>query len=169
MTIWGVMGSWLGFVAYAVAWHWGGRPERFAAAILLLHNLAAVITFEWIINGIHSPRMIVDGVRILIFVWLCFRSNRWWLFVVAAAEVLMAGMDVATLLDPSFYMASASAHVGLGYLADLIVLFSVCERVMAGEAPARHAAWARANLATTRRRNRKKAVAVRKRIPRLPA
>lgn len=155
MTIWGVVGMWLGFVAYAVGWRWGGRAERLAAAVLLLHCLAASITFKWVIDGFHSPRMIVDCVRVLIFIWLCFRFDRWWLFVPAAAEVLMIGLHAATLLNPALYMAAASADVGLGYLIDLSLIFSVGERWLAGEPPARHAAWARADISTAARRRTK--------------
>lgn len=155
MTIWGVAGMWSGFLVYAVAWLHGGRAERFGAAMLILHCMGTVITFKWVIGGLHLPRMTLDYVRLLVFVWFCFRSDRWWPFVVVAASTMLGFLHLATLLNPAFFMAAASAEVGLGYLTDLALLSGVLERIMAGEAPAGHAAWARAVVATAGRKKRK--------------
>ncbi|WP_332678679.1 hypothetical protein [Brevundimonas sp.] len=158
MTIWGVAGMWLGFLAYAFAWFRGGPAERLAAGIMILHCLATVITFKWVIDGHHSPRMILDGVRLLFFGWLCFRSNRWWPFVVLAALAMMSGLHIVTLFEPTLYMAVASAFVGLGYLVDLTLMLGVGERMLAGEPPAGRAAWARSDAVTPPRRQRKRPV-----------
>lgn len=160
MTVWIVVGVCLGMAAYAVAWFRGGRTERFAAAVMLLHFAVAAMSviYMWEQNGIDLPRKIDDYVRLLIFVWLCFRSNRWWPILMTTGLVLMVLVDVVVLLDPAISrMGAVSAQVGLGYLVDLTLLFSVCERKLAGEAPAGRAAWARANIATAARRRRKKA------------
>lgn len=159
ITIWGVAGIGLGMAAYPVAWFWGGRPERFAAAVLLLHFAVAIMSFiyRWEPLGFQLPRRMDDYVRLLIFVWLCFRSNRWWPFLMTAAMVMAAMVDVVALLDPAVsHWDAASAKVGLGYLIDLTLLLSVFERILAGEPPAGRAAWARVNIATAARRNRRK-------------
>jgi hypothetical protein len=157
MTIWIVLGVCLGMAAYAVAWFWGGRTERLAAAVMLLHFAVAAmsIIYMWERNGIDLPRKIDDSVRLLVFVWICFRSDRWWPFLMTAGLALMVLVDVVVVLDPAVSRVGAvSAQVGLGYLVDLTLLFSVCERRLAGEEPAGRAAWARAAMATSARRNR---------------
>jgi len=151
MTIWIVVSVVLGMAAYAVAWFGGGRTERFAAAVMLLHfGVAAMsVIYGWERHGFQLPRLIDDYIRLLIFAWLCFRSNRWWPFVMLATLGLMAVVDIVGLLDPTLSRRDlASAMVGLGYLVDLTLMLSVCERMLAGEPPASRAAWARANAAT---------------------
>ncbi|WP_332678680.1 hypothetical protein [Brevundimonas sp.] len=145
--------------AYVVAWLWGGRTERFVAATMLLHFAISVtsIAYEWPEAGLHLPRQIADYVRLLIFGWLCFRSNRWWPFLMAVGLGLSALVDVVVVFDPGISPNGAvSAKIGLAYLFDLTLLLSVCERWLAGEPPAGRAAWARADIATAARRNRRK-------------
>jgi hypothetical protein len=156
LTIWNFVGIWLGLVAYAVAWVWGGRAERFAAGVLLACCLLSFITYKWEIGGFHPASFAENCARLLIFGWLCLRSDRWWTFVITAALALILLVDVLALLDPDFsVMEAMSAQVGLGYVIDLTLLFSVFERWLADEAPAGRAAWAAADTATAARRRQK--------------
>lgn len=160
MTIWIVVSVVLGMAAYAVAWFGGGRTERFAAAVMLLHFAVAAMSviYGWERYGFPLPRLVDDYVRLLIFVWLCFRSDRWWPLVMTTALGLIAVVDVITLVDPALsYLEGASAKIGLGYLVDLTLMLSVCERMLAGEPPASRAAWARASAATAARLARARA------------
>ena len=142
-TSWQVVGMALGLVAYAVAWVWGGRPERFAAGVLIVVCMVSMIVFRWQIGGFHLPALLLDIGRLLVFGWFCLRSDRWWPFVVTAGIGLMVFIQSARLVDPSISQyAVASADVGLGYLIDLALLFGVWERRLAGELAAGPAAWA---------------------------
>ncbi|MDQ7813907.1 MAG: hypothetical protein RDU12_14470 [Brevundimonas sp.] len=153
MTPWQTCGIAFGFLAYAVAWVWGGRLERFGAGVLLFSCLLAFLTYQWEVGGHYPVAMALDSVRLLVFGWLCFRLDRWWPFVVTAAIGLMVMGYVLRLLDPTFsHLAMASAHIGLGYLIDLALLLGVFERWLAGEPAAGPAAWAKADRATEARR-----------------
>lgn len=156
MTIWGVVGIWLGVAAYAVAWLQGGRPERFAAAVMLCVVATMSFAHGWESDKHFLVRMILDCVRLLVFGRLFLRSNRWWPSVMTAVMGLMIVADVVRLLSPDIsYAGVVSAKVGLGYLVSLTLLFGVYERWLAGEAPASRAAWTRAHIATRARRNRR--------------
>lgn len=156
MTSWQFSGLAFGLLAYAAAWVWGGRPERFGAAVLLLVCLISGIVFTWQIGGFHLASLLLDIGRLLIFGWLCLRSDRWWPLVVTACVGLMVFVQSARLFDPSIsQFAAASADVGLGYLVDLALLLGVWERRLAGEPPAGTAAWAKAVRTTVARRSRR--------------
>lgn len=153
MTAWQVGGLVFGMAAYAVAWGWGGRPERLAAGVLVLVALVSSSTYTWQVDGFRLASMALDLARHLVFGWMCFRFDRWWLFPVTAGLALMVFLHVARLLDPAFTQyALASAHVGLGYLIDLALLLSVWERWLAGERAAGPVAWAKAVRTTGTRR-----------------
>ncbi|HYD28288.1 hypothetical protein [Brevundimonas sp.] len=156
LTSWQVGGLVLGLIAYAIAWIWGGRPERLAAGVLLFTCLLSSLTFGWEVGGFYWFAMAQDCVRLLIFGWLCLRFDRWWSFVITAALGQMLFVYAAQLLIPAVTQyAVASAHVGLGYLIDLALLLGVSERWLAGEEPARLAAWKAADRATAWRRRRR--------------
>lgn len=153
------VGFWLGVVAYAVAWTWGGRLERFAAVVMFVHFVVLTMNFflTWEIGVVYLTGRIANYVLLLIFGWLCFRSDRWWPFLMTTAIGLTVAVDVAGLLSSAISSwGAASARIGIGYLADLTLMLSVFERWLTGEPPAGRAAWARADMATTARRNRKK-------------
>lgn len=142
----------LGLMAYAVAWAWGGRPERFGTGVLVLSTMLSVITYTWEVDGFYPAGMAQDCARFLIFGWLCLRADRWWLLVNTAAQVLLILAWALRLMDPGFsQLALASAGVGLGYLIDLSVLLGVWERWLAGERAEGPAAWA---AAASRRRHK---------------
>jgi len=156
MTSWQVAGYGFALVVYAIAWTRGGRVERFAAGVLLIDAMVTSIAFYWNVDGVYLACLVQDCVRLLIFGWLCFRSNRWWPLLLTTAQALMIFMHGARLLNPAVsQMELASSHVGFLYLADLSLLLGVLERWLAGEAPAARAAWAEAARATTARRIRR--------------
>lgn len=155
-TSWQVVGMALGLVAYAVAWVWGGRPERFAAGVLIVVCMVSMIVFRWQIGGFHLPALLLDIGRLLVFGWFCLRTDRWWPFVVTASIGLMVFVQSARLVDPSISQyAAASAGVGLGYLIDLALLLGVWERRLAGELAAGPAAWAAADREPATARGRR--------------
>lgn len=151
---------WLGVVAYAVAWTWGGRVERFAAGVMLVQCVIMTMNFilTWEIGGFYLTGKIANWIVLLIMGWLCLRSDRWWPLLMTATVALKAFADLVGLFDPGISdFGVASAKIGIGYLIDLTLLLSVCERRLAGEEPAGRAAWARAAAATVSRRSRKEA------------
>lgn len=159
MTIWNFVGLWFGLGAYVVAWTWGGRAERFAAGLMIAGCLLSYLTYKWEVGGLHVAIFLESCIDLLAFGWLCFRSNRWWPFVVAVATALGLLVHAIAWIDPNFSeMEAFSAQVGLGFLIDLILLLSPLERRLAGEAPAGPAAWAAADVATAARRKRKEEV-----------
>ena len=113
--------------------------------MLIVVCLISAIIFRWQVGGFHLASLLLDIGRLLVFGWLCLRSDRWWLFVMTAGIGLMVLVQGARLVDPSLsQFAVASADVGLGYLIDLALLLGVYERRLAGEPPAGPAAWAKA-------------------------
>ena len=149
---------WLGVIAYAVAWTWGGRVERFAAAVMLVQ--CVITTMNFILTqetGSYLSGKIINWIFLLIMGWLCFRSDRWWPLLLTATMALKAFADLVGLFNPGISDSGlASAKIGVGYLIDLTLMLSVVERWLAGEEPVGRAAWARADAATAARRNWKK-------------
>ena len=155
MTPWQIAGIAFGLVVYPLAWFWGGRPERLGAGVLLFSCLLSMATFY---RG-NLASMLLDGGSLLIFGWLCFRSDRWWPFVAAASGVLTALLYVIMVRDPAFSQyALVSAQIGLEFLIDLALLLGVCERALAGKPPAGPGAWIAANRATAARPGGRKKV-----------
>ncbi|HEY0600655.1 hypothetical protein [Brevundimonas sp.] len=155
MTLWQSGGLAFGYLVCAVAWFRGGRPERFAAGVLVLGGLLAGPANAWRVGGVFPLWLALDGGSLLIFVWLAFRSDRWWPMVAASSYGLIVLAQAIRLTDPTFsHYAMVSAHVGLGYVTDLSLLFGVWERWLAGEQPRGPAAWATAQRLTAARRQR---------------
>lgn len=145
MTLWQSGGLAFGYVVYSLAWLRGGRSERFGAGVMLFGNLLMSRVNSWEVGGFYPGIMGVDAANLVIFGWLCLRSERWWPLVVAAGSALIVLAYVIRLLDPALsHYALASAKVGLAYVVDLALLLGVWERWLAGEPAAGPAAWARA-------------------------
>lgn len=70
----------------------------------------------------------------LIFIWLSFRSGRWWPLAATSALVLCAMVFVLEWLNPSLSRyAAVSARIGLWMVVYLALLAGVAERWLAGE------------------------------------
>ena len=155
MTPWQSGGLAFGFVVYAIAWLRGGRPERLGAGVLLFGGLLAGPANAWEIGGVYPAWVALDGAILLLFVWLCFRAERWWPMVAASGYGMIVLSQGIRLMDPTFsHYAMVSAHIGLGYVVDLALLVGVWERWLAGEPAAGPAAWAKAARLTAARRRK---------------
>ena len=156
MTPWQSGGLAFGFVVYAIAWLRGGRPERLGAGVLLFGGLLAGPANAWEIGGVYPAWVALDGAILLLFVWLCFRVDRWWPMVAASGYGMIVLSQGIRLMDPTFsHYAMVSAHIGLGYVVDLALLVGVRERWLAGEPAAGPAAWAKAARLTAARRRKR--------------
>ena len=156
MTPWQSGGLAFGFVVYAIAWLRGGQPERLGAGVLLFGGLLAGPANAWEIGGVYPAWVALDGAILLLFVWLCFRAERWWPMVAASAYGMIVLSQGIRLMDPTFsHYAMVSAHIGLGYVVDLALLVGVWERWLAGEPAAGPAAWAKAARLTAARRRKR--------------
>ena len=153
MTPWQVGETWLCIVVYAVAWNWGGRPERLATGLLLFDQLLGMdVTFDWRIEHFYLVAVVKAWVLLLVFGWLAVRGRRWWPMVMTAAVSLVLVTYGLMLANPTLsHFAAASARVGLNYLINLILLFGVLERWLAGERAAGPAAWEKAARSTAAR------------------
>lgn len=156
MTLWQSGGLAFGYAVCAIAWRWGGRPERFAAGVLLLSALPTDLANGWVVGGFRPGFIAVECAILLAFGWLTLRSNRWWVLAATAAAGLVVLVAVLRLLNPTLsHSAMVSAKIGLAYVIDLALLLGVWERWLAGEAAAARAAWAQAMRVTAARRNRR--------------
>ena len=156
MTPWQSGGLAFGFVVYAIAWLRGGQPERLGAGVLLFGGLLAGPANAWEIGGVYPAWVALDGAILLLFVWLCFRAERWWPMVAASAYGMIVLSQGIRLMDPTFsHYAMVSAHIGLGYVVDVALLVGVWERWLAGEPAAGPAAWAKAARLTAARRRKR--------------
>ena len=119
-------------MAIISCWLWGGRPERYAAGVVLwIHFVFGVIT--WVVGDVYVDSMIEDFILTLAFGWLVFRSDRWWPFVVTATCVLSLLVHVLTMVTNISWGAAVSARVGLGLMFNVALIAGVFERRLAGE------------------------------------
>ena len=81
----------------------------------------------------------------LVFIWLSFRSGRWWPLAATPALILCVMVFVLEWLNPDLSRyAAASARIGLWMVVYLVLLAGVAERWLAGEKPVCGAAiWRR--------------------------
>ncbi len=70
----------------------------------------------------------------MIFVWLAFRSPRWWPLVATASLILIVLVHVMQMMTLIPFNGAASARVGLWLLLYTVVLAGALERWLAGEA-----------------------------------
>ena len=145
------------FVAMIVGWLRGGRPERFAVAVLLFKDLLlgspSIVwrtSIVWRIGDVYIDSALEDALMLLIFGWLALRSDRWWPFAATAALALTVLVHILTIVTDISWDAAVSARVGLGLLMYAALLGGVAERWLAGE-------LAVSDGATWRRRRRSEA------------
>ena len=121
-------------LAFAAGWFWGGRTERFAVGVLICDY-----ALSGIIDGHTNAQLIwaaSGSVITLIFLWLAFRSDRWWPSATAAALALRAMVALLELVGPGLSRyAAASAQLGLWLVVYATLLAGVGERWLAGERP----------------------------------
>ena len=88
-------------------------------------------------------------VVMLVFIWLSFRSGRWWPLAATPALILCAMVFVLEWLNPDLSRyAAISARIGLWMVVYLALLAGVGERWLAGEKPVSGAAvWRRRRVA----------------------
>ncbi|HEY0600432.1 hypothetical protein [Brevundimonas sp.] len=113
---------------------WGGRTERFGAAMLLLFRIAfANPRVMWVIGDVYIDSIIEDTLTALILGRLAFRSDRWWPFAATTAQALTVLVHVFSIVTDISWDAALSARVGLGLLLYASLLAGVAERWLAGE------------------------------------
>jgi len=133
------------FVALTVGWLKGGHPERFGIAVLLSYELLEGLYREWRIGDSELSQALLSALAheraagrvalALIFVWLAFRSPRWWPLAATAALVLIVLVHLMQIMTLIPFNGAASARVGLWMLLYTVVLAGTLERWLAGEAP----------------------------------
>lgn len=87
------------FVCVLAVWR-GGVPERRTAAVVALCWAASVIVDN---DGSRGVQWAILGVDIFLAIWLVFQAltcNRLWLFVAAAAQILILLTHVGFAMTP---------------------------------------------------------------------
>lgn len=125
-------------IAFAIAWGKGGRPERLATAVLVVDYVQSATISRLPVPHAHAIATALEGVPTIIFLWLAFTCDRWWLLVAAASLVLinLTGLLGFVHPDVSLYGA-ASAKLALWALVHLAMIGGAVERWAAGEGPLR--------------------------------
>jgi len=131
--------------ALAVAWLKGGHPERLGAAVWLGAWLLASPMNHLRAGDLRWAVALVDLAALAAFLWLALRYERWWPLGVSACLVLTVAVHLASLLTAEMTpLGEASAQLGPGMLATLVLGAGAFERWLAGEAPASAlAVWSR--------------------------
>jgi hypothetical protein len=131
--------------ALAIAWLKGGHPERLGVVFWLIGWMVALPLNDIRVGELRWAVALVDLASLAVFLWLALRYQRWWPLGVSACLVLMMVVHVSALLIPGMTaLGEASAQLGFGMLAVLILAAGAFERWLAGEAPASASAvWRR--------------------------
>lgn len=136
--------------ALTVAWLKGGHPERLGVVFWLVAWLLAVPLNDIRLGELRWAVAIVDIASFAAFLWLALRHERWWPLGLSACMILMIGVHVSVVLIPEITaLGEASAQLGLGMLAVLMLAAGAFERWLAGEGPASAAAVWRERPRTT--------------------
>lgn len=120
----------------AAGWK-GGHVERLGAAVLVCdYALTAAVSRAPLPNP-YLASTAVECVTTLVFLWMAFRFDRWWLLVAASSLILCNVAAILGLAHPGLSLyAAASAEVGLWTVVYASLLAGVGERWLAGEPPA---------------------------------
>ena len=123
--------------ALATGWLKGGHPERLGVVFWLVGWMLAVLFNDLRIGNVRWAVALLDLASLCAFLWLALRFERWWPLGVSACLVLMMVVHLSAALIPEMTpLGEASAQLGLGMLAVLILASGAFERWLAGEAPA---------------------------------
>lgn len=124
----------IAWTAFLGAWWKGGRIERLAAVVLACDYVLSGLVSRLPFPHAHEIAMGTELLTTLIFLWLAFRGDRWWLLAAAAALVLCSLTGVVGFLHPGVtYYAAASAQIGFWVVVYLSLLAGLVERWLAGE------------------------------------
>lgn len=131
--------------ALAIAWLKGGHPERLGALFWLAGWMLAAPLNDIRLGDLRWTVALLDLASFAAFLWLALRYQRWWPLAVSACFVLVLVVHLSALLVPEMTAhGEASAQLGLGMLAALMLAAGAFERWLSGEAPASGAAvWSR--------------------------
>jgi hypothetical protein len=137
-------------VALALGWLKGGRPERLGVVVWLVAWMLAVPFNDLRIGDLRWAVALCDLASLGAFLWLGLRFERWWPLGVSACLVLTMVVHLSAVLIPGMTpLGEASAQLGLGMMAVLILASGAFERWLAGEAPASASAvWGRRSRTT---------------------
>ena len=131
--------------ALAFAWLKGGHLERMGVVFWLFGWMLALLFNDVRIGNLRWAVALLDVASFSAFLWLALRHERWWPLGVSACLLLTIGVHASTLLVTGLTpLGEASAQLGLGMLATLMLAGGAFERWLAGEPPASATAvWGR--------------------------
>lgn len=134
-------------LSFPVGWLRGGHTERFAVAVLFCDFLFTRSVVRTAVA--HELVAAAEFVLTLIFIWMAFRSERWWTIAASAALILCALVYVLDWTNPDLPRnAAISAQIGLWMVVYVSLMAGVAERWLAGEKPVSGAAvWRRRRAA----------------------
>lgn len=123
--------------ALGIAWLKGGHPERMGVVFWLVGWMLALLFNDVRVGSLRWAVALLDIASFSAFLWLALRHERWWPLGVCACLLLAVGVHASTLLVPGMTpLGEASAQLGLGMLATLMLAGGAFERWLAGERPA---------------------------------
>ena len=126
-------------MSFAVAWGKGGHVERLGTTVLLCDYLLTGMIARRPTTEHFMISTVVESVTTLVFVWMAFRFDRWWLLATAAALVLIELLAILYFVRPGVsHYAVISAQLGLWILVQTVLLAGVAERWLAGEPAISH-------------------------------
>lgn len=110
----------------AVAFRWGGAPERAVAVVLVgwntadffYHLIQGPSAFVWVDNW----HLLLDGAMLATTMWVALRANRMWPLWVAAAAVISFSGHLAVLVRPE---GNARAYWALTQLPQYVQLVAL--------------------------------------------
>ncbi len=110
------MGYWA-LTAGCVSWcALGGlRPERFAAAAVLLGFAATQLVTPLEISGWRAGVALVDVLLLAALLWLTVRFDRWWLVAASGAQLVTVMTHALALAAPQILLrTNVEVRWGLG-------------------------------------------------------
>lgn len=127
-------------LAVAAAWFRGGRPERTAAAAILIAWALGLALADWRIDRTSAGLVLGDLGLMLALGRLTLRHDRWWLLLATAIQGLAVAAHLALALLPDLTeMANFAALTVFRLLLLFGLLSGVLERWLAAEPPAAEA------------------------------
>lgn len=87
-----------------VAWRFGGPPERFAAATIVIWFMADVVYHLLFgpsgFDRVDPVHLVLDGAELAAMTWLALNANRTWPMWAAAFQVICMSGHVAVTIEP---------------------------------------------------------------------